>query len=211
VPMPRPGAAAIALLATLACARAARADDPASPATKVIKDHYHQFGLALQIPVGVRVVVPYDKEFCGDKGENETTNAEVCVDRQPQTFDFEASFGIKPNFEVMLEMRLGLERDFDPQASNASGHRLFQWGPGVKFYFSQAKVSKLFSTAQVVFDNTSYAGEAGTDFFIRNVNGFQLDLDQQYGVYFYVGEELAFRRWLSGAIEAGIGIQGRYP
>jgi hypothetical protein len=176
-----------------------------------IKDHFHQFGLAIQIPVGVRAVAPYDGEWCGDRGENGSSNAEVCVNRQPATFDFELAYGLKRNFELMLELRVGIERDFAASASASGGPRLFHWSPGVKFYFSQAKISKLFSTAQIAFDHTGYAGEAGTDFFVRNVNGLQLDLDQSYGVYFFIGEEFAFRRWLSLAVEAGVGFQGRYP
>ena len=187
--------------------------DPAVTPTPEIKDHFHQFGLALQVPIGVRVIAPFDSgdTYCGDKGQNGNANAEVCVGRQPQTFDFEAAFGVKRNLEVMLELRIGLERDFDPQGATMTGHRLFQWSPGVKFYFSQAKTSKLFSTAQLAFDHTGYDGEAGTDFFLRNVNGLQFDLDQSYGVYFFFGEEFAFRRWLSLAVEGGVGFQGRYP
>jgi hypothetical protein len=185
--------------------------DTVEPADSTIQDHEHQFGLALQIPVGVRVIAPYHKEWCGDRGENDSSNAEVCVDRQPATLDFELAFGIKRNVEAMLELRIGIERDFGEPATSGSGPRIFQWSPGVKFYFSEAKTSKLFSTAQIAFDHTSYAKEAGTDFFLRNVNGLQLDLDQSYGVYFFVGEELAFRRWLSVAVEAGVGFQGRYP
>jgi hypothetical protein len=206
--MSRLGAVAIAFLALGSVD--ARADDAKAPQVDEIEEHYHQFGLAIQIPVGVRAVAPYDGEWCGDRGENESAYAEICVGRQPATFDFELAYGVKKSLELMLELRVGLERDFGV-SPNDSGPRLFHWSPGVKFYFSQAKVSKLFSTAQIAFDHTGYAGQPGTDFFLRNVNGFQLDLDQSYGVYFFIGEEFAFRRWLSLAVEAGLGFQGRYP
>jgi hypothetical protein len=37
------------------------------------------------------------------------------------------------------------------------------------------------------------------------------DLHHAYGFYVFVGETLTFKRWLMGDLEAGIGIQGRYP
>jgi len=180
------------------------------------KDHWHQFGVSLQIPFGLRVIKPYDTgEYCGESGENEMQNAEVCVGRTPQSFDFAFAYGLKKNLEVLLELRLGIERDFGTRIGAGGGPRLFHWSPGVKFYFSDSGTAKLFSTAQLAFDHTGYddsSGDArGLDVALRNVNGLQLDLHQSYGVYFFVGAELAFRRWLMLAVEAGIGIQGRYP
>ena len=176
------------------------------------KDHHKQIGVGLQIPLGFRLIAPYDGEWCGQEGENENANAEVCLGRTPVTFDFEFAYGVKPNLEVLLEVRLGLERDFGATTGMTdNGPRLFHWSPGVKFYFSEAKTSKLFSTAQVVFDHTSYDQVEGFEFALRNVNGLQFDLHPSYGLYVFVGEEMAFRRWFSLAVEAGLGIQGRYP
>lgn len=184
----------------------AREDDDAP------KDHHKQFAVGLQIPIGFRAIAPYDGEYCGARGENENSNAEVCVGRNPASLDFELAYGIKPSLEVFLEIRLGIERDFgETIAMDDDGPRLFHWSPGVKFYFSEAKISKLFSTAQIAFDHTGYGGQPGTDFFLRNVNGIQFDLHPSYGLYLFVAEELAFRRWFWVGIEAGIGIQGRYP
>jgi len=190
------------------------ADDPAG---EVRKDHVHQFGLGLQIPIGARAIKPWDEtDYCGKRGTDGAANAPVCVSRNPQTFDFELAYGVKRNVEVLMELRVGLERDFAPTStSSASGPRLFHWAPGVKVYFSDAGVSKLFSTAQIAFDFTGYddaSGDGrGVDFVLRNVNGLQLDFHPSYGLYAFVGEELGFRRWLLFGIEAGIGIQGRYP
>jgi len=186
-------------------------DEP-PPVDDLPKDHHHQLGLALQIPVGIRAIIPYDGEYCGSRGENESANAEACLGRQPFTLDFEIAYGLKPNLELLLELRIGLERDFGPTAAmDDDGPRLFHWSPGAKWYFSDAGTSKLFSTAQIAFDHTSYDNEAGTDFALRNVNGLQLDLHPSYGVYFFVAEEMAFRRWLTIGVEFGAGIQGRYP
>jgi hypothetical protein len=176
------------------------------------KDHHKQLGVSLQIPIGFRAIAPYDGEYCGARGENENSNAEVCVGRNPASLDFAIAYGLRPNLEVFLELRLGIERDFgETIAMDGDGPRLFHWSPGVKFYFSEAKISKLFSTGQIAFDHTGYGGQPGTDFFVRNVNGLQFDLHPSYGLYLFVAEELAFRRWFWIGIEAGIGIQGRYP
>ncbi|MCA9674247.1 MAG: hypothetical protein H6708_21950 [Kofleriaceae bacterium] len=194
-----------------------RAADPDEPGEPRFKDHRHQFGIGLQIPVGLRVIKPYEDEYCGQRDTNEGSgNAKVCVGRVPATLDFEIAYGLKPNLELLFELRLGLERDFGPTyATTDNGPRLFQWSPGVKFYFSDAGVSKLFSTVQLAFDNTGYDKPAGTsrgmDFIVRNVNGLQLDLHPSYGLYVYIGEELGLKRWMWFTGEFGIGIQGRYP
>jgi hypothetical protein len=188
----------------------ARADeeDPSGPL-----DHHRQFAVGLQVPVGVRAIAPYDGEWCGVRGSNENENAEVCVGRTPASLDFELAYGIRPRLELLLELRVGLERDFGPSRDrDGEGPRLFRWSPGVKFYFSEARVSRLFSTVQIAFDHSGYRhSDVGTDVFFRNVNGLQFDLHPSYGLYLFVGEELAFRRWLWFGVEAGIGIQGRYP
>jgi hypothetical protein len=206
--MSRPGAVVILAL-VIAAPAAARADDPSAPPAPR-KDHYHQFAIGLQIPTGVRAIITYDKEFCGDRGDNGSANAEACIDRIPFSLDFELAYGIKANLELLLELKLGLERDFGT-TSTSSGPRMFQWAPGAKFYFAEGGKSKLFSTAQLAFDHTGYSQADKTDFFLRNVNGLQLDLDPSYGLYFFVGEEVAFRRWFDISVEGGVGIQGRYP
>jgi hypothetical protein len=193
----------------------ARDDEPAGPPSAAGEhaDHQGQFAIGLQVPVGIRAIAPYDGEYCGSRGENENVNAEVCIGRTPATLDFELAYGVKRNLELLLELRLGLERDFGMDvASDGDGPRLFRWSPGVKFYFAEAAVSKLFSTVQVAFDHTGYDNsDVGVDYFFRNVNGLQFDVHPSYGFYVYVGEELAFRRWFWLGVEAGIGIQGRYP
>ena len=51
----------------------------------------------------------------------------------------------------------------------------------------------------------------GTDFGLRGIEGFWIDLHRAYGVYIYVAESFEMLRWLSFTFEAGIGFQGRYP
>ena len=66
-----------------------------------------------------------------------------------------------------------------------------------------------------MFDFSDYksdtGGSLGTDFGVRNINGFLYDINKSVGVYVFVGETLEFARWFDVELEAGIGIQGRYP
>jgi hypothetical protein len=210
------GALALLIVTSVAgVAGVAHADDADGELAPAPKDHLHQIGVALQIPIGYRVIKPYeDNDYCGERGTDEP-NAPICVGRAPQSFDLELAYGIKRNLELMLELRIGIERDFPATFNDSDGPRLFHLAPGVKVYFSDSGTAKLFSTAQLAFDFTGYEDAAGdgrgVDFVLRNVNGLQLDLHPSYGLYLFIGEELAFKRWLMFGIEAGIGIQGRYP
>ena len=83
--------------------------------------------------------------------------------------------------------------------------------PGARFFFSEAKHTKLFVQPAVVFDFAGYDQRSGNDFGIRGIEGFWIDLHRSYGFYFWIAETLEFSRWLSATFEGGIGFQGRYP
>ena len=89
-----------------------------------------------------------------------------------------------------------------------------QFLKGARFFFSDAKTSKLFTTTQLVLDFSGYedAGGAsrGTDVGVRNMNGLWFDLDRAYGFYAYIGETATFSRWLRFELEAGVGFSGRF-
>jgi hypothetical protein len=176
--------------------------------------HLHQFGLGLQLAVGMRAINPYSDTFCGTVGDNGNSNQAYCLARVPMTFDFELSYGLKPALEALFEMRIGVERDFGT-SSGASGPHVHQFAPGARFFFSESGRSKFFSTAQIVFDTSAYqdtsGSDRGVDLGIRNINGFWFDIQKQYGVYIFFGEEAGFKRWLSASLEAGLGVQGRLP
>ena len=53
--------------------------------------------------------------------------------------------------------------------------------------------------------------DLGVDVRFRNANGLQVDFHDAFGCYAYFGEQLAFRRWIEVGLEAGVGLQGRYP
>ena len=97
---------------------------------------------------------------------------------------------------------------------DADGPRMFHVSPGVRFFFNDSKMMKLFTTAQAVFDFAGYEDNVGmsrgADLGVRNLSGLWFDLDSAYGIYAYVGETATFGRWLRFELEAGLGIQGRY-
>jgi hypothetical protein len=185
----------------------ASADEP-GPA------HLHQVGLGLQLAVGMRAINPYQDTYCGAVGDNGSSNQAYCLARTPMTLDFELTFGVKATLEALLEVRVGVERDFG-QVPTAQGPHVLQLAPGARFFFAESGRSKFFSTAQAVLDTTGYTNaggeDRGVDIGLRNINGFMFDFQRHYGAYLFFGEELGFKRWLSATLEAGIGFQGRYP
>ncbi|MDX2092127.1 MAG: hypothetical protein SFX73_29955 [Kofleriaceae bacterium] len=189
---------------------------PVVPA-QVEKGHKGQVQLSLRTAIGMRAIVPYEKgEYCGDL-DNETSsgNAPVCSSRAPFSIDLELGYGITPKIDTILEMRLGLEGDFGATAATTDGPSMFHLSPGARFFFSDTKRTKLFSTAQIVLDFAGYKDAGGqgkgADFGLRNMNGLWIDVKRNYSVYAYVGETLTFARWLKFELEGGLGFSYRYP
>lgn len=178
------------------------ADEPAF-------SHKGQVGLHFQGVMGYRSIVTYDEEFCGDLkdgGGNRTT----CYGRSPFGFDVGLGYGVLSMLEVMLEMRLGVEHDIGTRP-NMDGPRMFALAPGVKAYLGRIGEMAFFSTLQLPIDFTSFDQVDKNDFGVRNVNGLQLDLHRTFGIYVLFGEEVSWRRWLRFEIEAGLGLQARFP
>lgn len=193
----------LVLLALAGQLATASADDEAEPA---ITSHKGQFGLSARLGVGVRAIATYEKNvFCGSDADDR-----VCTGRAPMSLDLEASYGVAPSIEATLELRVGLERDFGATAG-ADGPRPLHLSPGARFFFSEAKRTKLFVQPALVFDFASYDQRSGNDFGVRGIEGFWIDLHPSYGAYLFIAETIEFSRWLSGGFEAGVGFQGRYP
>jgi hypothetical protein len=193
--------AAIASVASIASPAAALADDG-----EPVSTHKGQFGLSARLGVGVRAIATYDRDvFCGSAVEDR-----VCTGRSPMSLDLEAAYGIRDSIELTFELRVGLESDFG-STPGGKGPRPFHIAPGARFFFSEAKRTKLFVQPSLVFDFASYGQREGNDFGVRGIEGLWIDLHRSYGAYVYVAETIEFSRWLSGGFEAGIGFQGRYP
>lgn len=193
---------------------------PAPPAPRPEPDstsHKGMFEVSLRTAVGLRAIVSYDKtDYCGATDSSTSTgNAPVCSGRAPFAFDIELGYGISRRVDLFAELRLGLETDFHRTAQSSDvGPRMLHLSPGARFFFSDAKSSKLFTTAQLVFDFAGYkdgaGNDRGNDFGVRNTNGLWFDLEKAYGFYVYLGETATFSRWMRFELELGIGFQGRY-
>jgi len=218
-------AAAIALLLVAGLVAGPAVADPSEPgAEPKLKpanggrpapaglSHKGQLEVSLQLALGLRAIAPYHDEYCGKT--DDSGFAPVCVGRAPFAIDLELGYGVGHRIDTFLDLRLALEQDFGPSPTSTEGARLFHLSPGARFFFSDARKTKLFTTGQLVFDFSGYKDPAGSklggDFGVRNQNGLWFDLDRAYGIYAFIGETLTFARWLRFELEAGIGFQGRY-
>lgn len=208
-------------LSFVAVGRIAAADPapPAPPAatTPSIEKppHLGQLSVSLRTGLGLRALVPYHGEFCGQTDPNGDGGlAGACTGRAPFSFDLEAAYGVTRTIEPFLELRIGLEADFGRTPTDQDGARVFHVSPGARFFFAEAGRSKLFTTAQLVIDATGYEDAAGdglgADVGLRNLSGLWWDVDRAYGVYAFVGETASFVRWMRFELEAGVGVQARY-
>jgi hypothetical protein len=200
------------ILIVCALAAPAFADDTAPPLTF----HKGQIGVSARIGLGERAIATYDnKYYCGTSDSSaQYGNASVCTGRIPFSLGLEASYGVANHVELVLEMRLGLERDFGPVAS-LDGPRPFFLAPGARFFFSESGRTKLFVQPEFVFDFTGYKDlmgmSRGADYGVRGLEGLWIDLHRTYGMYLFVGETIEVAHWLDAGFEVGAGFQARYP
>ncbi len=180
--------------------------------------HQGQFGLSLRTAATFRWLTPYDSaDYCGERSADTASgNSPVCLGRAPWSLDFEFSYGASSKADAILELRLGVERDFAAVGNaGGAGPRIFHLAPGVRYYYSEGKTSKLFTTAQLVLDLSGYKDAAGkdrgVDFGIRSINGLWFDLRRNLSAYVFVGGTLTAVRWLRVDVEGGLGVQFRYP
>ena len=190
---------------------------PAKTESSVLPPTYHkgQFGLSARLSLGAQAIATYHSDYCGTVDTSaQNGNAPVCAGRSPVSLGFEASYGVSKTADLVLELRLGLEKEFGPTPNTDGPHPLFL-APGARFYFSEAARTRLFVQPEVVFDFTGYkdasGNSRGADFGFRGLEGIWLDVHKTYGMYAFVGETLEFVRWIDANFEAGVGFQGRYP
>jgi hypothetical protein len=184
-------------------------EEEISPTTKY--SHAGQFGFHAQVGTGYRAIFTYDEaDFCGQISEQDGGNKSACTGRSPAFLDLGLSYGLTRSFELFVEMRLGLETDFG-ETLMMEGPKNFVIHPGMKLYIDDAGQTKFFSSVALALDITSYEQAPETDIGIRNVNGLQFDLHKTVGIYFFFGETIAFKRWLRFELDAGLGLQARFP
>ncbi len=190
---------------------------PTAPDDPAKYQHKGQFGLSLRTALGLRAIATYDDTiYCGKTDTTVSTgNAPVCSGRAPLELGIEVSYGLAKRIDVLVEADFALEHDFGASASSmVTGPHPVKFSPGARFFFSEGIKSKVFTTAQLVFDFSAYKDisnkDRGNDIGVRNLSGLWYDFTHDYGAYVFVGEELMFARWLEVGFEVGLGVQGRF-
>jgi hypothetical protein len=197
------------MLALLLLSSVASADD------EFPSSHKGEFGLSARFGLGVRGIATYNSDYCGVLDASaKNGNAPVCSARSPLFLDLEPSYGVAESVELTVGLHLGLEGDFGPTPAS-SGPHAFRLEPGARFFLSESGHSKLFVQPSLMIDFTSYqkqsGGSYGNDIGVRVNEGYWIDLHRAVGLYFFVSESVEFARWIYADLDAGIGIQGRYP
>jgi hypothetical protein len=149
----------------------------------------------------LRGIAPYDDGInCGQQAKR------VCTGMLPFFLDVQPSFGFAEHWDVLIDLRFGIDSDF-------TRSRQFAIAPGVRYWVDPELPFKFFATIQGVFDATAQGDPRlqDNDFGIRNSNGFMFDVMRNLGIYVQFGETLAFRRWLRFEIDGGVGVQARIP
>ena len=187
-------------------------DDAPTPRRMVASlSHELQFGIAVLVGDGYRVIKPYKADIeCGDA---KVSGNPVCTSRAPSFIDLQPSFGITHSWDVLTDFRISLEHDF-------TTYRQFYVMPGFRYWLDAESPVKFFTTLQFAIDHSNQNRGAvadpnlrvsNTDLAFRNSNGLMIEVMRNFGVYAQFGETIGFYRWLSFLVDAGIGVQARVP
>jgi len=163
--------------------------------------HDRQLGIAVSPGTGFRVLFPYQEGiYCGEIGKR------VCSARLPAYLDVQASFGFTAHWDVLAELRLGLEDDF-------ARTRAVAVIPGVRYWVDPSQRIKFFTTLQLDVDLTEQHNRAltGYDLAVHNGNGLMFEVMRDLGFYVQLSETIGFVRWLRFEIDVGAGVQARFP
>jgi hypothetical protein len=186
---------------------------PAAPeaslgrARPVKLEHTGQVGLALMPGIGYRVIARYnDEQFCLDDSQDDSKW--VCTNDVPFFMDLSLSYGVTSRVDLLAEVRLGIGKD-----EAAGVGRQLAFFPGVRFWLDRDVRLKFYTTIQAVIDRTKQSQDKvrDVDWGLRNANGLMYDAIRNLGFYVQVGETLAVVRWFRIEIDAGLGLQVRFP
>lgn len=164
--------------------------------------HKDQFGVAVLPGTGYRIIAPYkDTNVSCGQGISR-----VCTGRLPFFMDVQPSFGFARHWDVVVDLRFGVEADFN-------GSHQFTVMPGVRYWVDAELPTKFFATFQGIYDlNPQHdPGIKDYDFGVRNANGFMFEVMRNLGFYLQFGETLGLVRWLRFEVDGGIGVQARFP
>jgi hypothetical protein len=164
-------------------------------------DHKLQFGFAIMPGLGYRTIFPYQENVgCGQTGKR------VCSGRLPFFIDLQPSFGFAVHWDLLVDLRFGIEQDF-------TGTRQFAVAPGFRYWVDPELPVKFFATIQAAYDTTAQRNDLkhNNDLAFRNSNGMMFEVLRNFGIYFQAGETIGLVRWLRFEIDLGVGIQARVP
>jgi hypothetical protein len=168
-------------------------------------DHRHQTGLSLMPGIGYRIIVPYqERKDCLDSSKDPSKR--VCTNGVPFFIDLQLSFGVTTRLDLIADLRFGVVKDI-------SSSRQFAVAPGVRVWLDPDINLKFYTTAQALWDGTDYppGSVPSNDFGLRNSNGLMYDMIRNVGFYVQFGESIGFRRWFRIELDAGLGVQVRFP
>jgi hypothetical protein len=193
-------------------ARPVRAQEAPAPALAAQRppelDHRHQVALALMPGLGYRIVVPYaENKTCFD--DTRVDSKRVCAGGVPFFMDLQLAVGVSHRLDLMVDLRFGIAKENN--APNVG--RQFALAPGIRYWLDPDVQLKFFTTLQVVYDSTkqSQIDISDTDYGIRNANGLMYDPIRNVGFYVQFGETIGFKRWFRIEVDAGAGVQVRFP
>lgn len=176
-----------------------------------IYHHRYQVGISLMPGVGYRIVVPYqeDQDCLDSSGKPKR----VCTARTPFFLEGQVSFGLTERLDLIVDVRFGLERDNPGGAVTGGAEPPFALAPGLRFWLDQDVAVKFFATVQGVYDYTRQLTPKvhNSDFGFRNANGLMWDPIRNLGIYVQFAETIGFRRWFRIELDAGLGVQVRFP
>jgi hypothetical protein len=169
--------------------------------------HTRQVGLAVMPGIGYRVVARYnDRQFCLDSSQDDSKW--VCTNDVPFFLDVALGYGLTEGLDLVTDVRFGLGRD---EARGVG--RQFAIFPGVRFWLDRNARMKFYTTVQAAFDHTRQSQDRveDNDWGLRNANGFMYDAIRNLGFFIQVGETMGFVRWFRIEVDAGLGVQVRFP
>ncbi len=169
-------------------------------------DHRHQTGLSLMPGIGFEIRVPYqDNKDCGDP---DRAAKRVCTGGTPLFLDLQLAFGISSRIDLMADLRFGLDTPAEVKVG-----KQFAFAPGVRVWLDQDSNLKFYTTGQFVYDSTTQnqINVSDQDYGVRNANGLMYDVIRNVGFFFQFGETIGFKRWFRISLDAGLGVQVRFP
>jgi hypothetical protein len=167
--------------------------------------HARQFGFSIMPGTGYRVLVPYrDGIMCGDSSGNQSKP--VCTHILPFFLELQLSYGIYSRLDFIVDLRFGIQKD----PVTADSHE-FALAPGFRYWLDQGVALKFYVTGQAVYDYVDYLAVSKGDFALRNADGIMYDAIRNVGFFFQVGWTMGFARWYRMELDAGLGVQVRFP